>query len=146
MTYTGDDQTSHELIAHAVSAFGADLRNGSAQAGAKDTVSGLARVPTGSAVLVVKRGPIAGSQFRLDQPVTSAGRHPDSNIFLDDITASRRHAEFRWEKGEFRVVDMSSLNGTYLNGEPIDSAVLTDGDQIDMGKFRLVFLAGPVTG
>ena len=143
MTYTGDDQTSHELIARAVSAFGADLRNGSAQAGAKDTVSGLERmVPTGSAVLVVKRGPNAGSQFRLDQSVTSAGRHPDSNIYLDDITVSRRHAEFRREKGEFRVVDMCSLNGTYLNGEPTDSAVLTDGDQIDIGKFRLVFLTG----
>ena len=143
MTYTGDDQTSHELIAHAVSASGADICNGSAQAGAKHTVSGLERVPTGSAVLVVKRGPNAGSRFRLDQPVTSAGRHPESNIFLDDITVSRRHAEFRRERGEFRVVDMCSLNGIYLNGEPIDSAVLTAGDQIDMGKFRLVFLTGP---
>jgi pSer/pThr/pTyr-binding forkhead associated (FHA) protein len=143
MTYTGDDQTSHELIAHAVSAFGADLRNGSAQAGAKDTVSRLERVPTGSAVLVVKRGPNAGSQFRLDQPVTSAGRHPDGNVFLDDITVSRRHTEFRRDEGEFRVVDVCCLNGTCLNGEPIDSAVLTNGDEIDMGKFRLVFLTGP---
>lgn len=142
MTYTGDDQPSHERIAHAVAAFGANLRNGSAPAGAKDTVSGLERVPTGSAVLVVKRGPNAGSHFRLDQPVISAGRHPDSNIFLDDITVSRRHAEFRWERGEVRVVDMCSLNGTHLNGESTDSAVLTDGDQIDMGKFRLVFLTG----
>jgi pSer/pThr/pTyr-binding forkhead associated (FHA) protein len=145
VTHT-DDQTSDELIAHAVSPFGADLRNGSAQAGAKDTVSGLERVPTPSAVLVVKRGPNAGSRFRLDQPVTSAGRHPDSKIFLDDITVSRRHAEFRRERGEFRVVDLCSLNGTRLNGEPIDSAVLTNGDEIDMGKFRLVFLTGPVTG
>ena len=74
--------------------------------------------------------------------VTSAGRHPDSNIVLDDITLSRRHAEFRWEIGEFRVVDVDSLNGTYVNGEPIGSAVLTNGDEIDMGKFRRVFLTG----
>jgi pSer/pThr/pTyr-binding forkhead associated (FHA) protein len=97
-------------------------------------------VPTPSAMLAVKHGPNAGSRFRLDQPVTSASRHPDSKIFLDDITVSRRHAEFRRERGEFRVVDLRSLNGTRLNGEPIDSAVLTNGDEIAMGKFRLVFL------
>lgn len=108
MSHTGDDQTSHELIAHAVSAFGAGLRNGSGLARAKDAVPGLERVPTPSAVLVVKRGPNAGSHFLLGQPVTSVGRHPDSNIFLDDITVSRRHAEFRWYAGEFRVVDTSS--------------------------------------
>jgi FHA domain len=109
-------------------------------------VSGLEWVPTPSAMLVVKRGPNAGSRFRLDQPVTSVGRHLGSHIFLDDITVSRRHAEFRWERGEFRVVDVGSLNGTYVNGEPIDSAVLTNGDEIHMGKFRLVFLTGPAKG
>jgi pSer/pThr/pTyr-binding forkhead associated (FHA) protein len=148
VTHTGDDQTCHEVIAHAVSPLGAAFVNDldpSALAGVKDTVSRLEWVPTGFAVLVVKRGPNTGSRFRLDHPVTSAGRHPDSNIFLDDITVSRRHAEFRRETGEFRVVDVGSLNGTYLNGEPIGSAVLTDGDEIDMGKFRLVFLIGPAT-
>jgi pSer/pThr/pTyr-binding forkhead associated (FHA) protein len=146
VTHTGDDQTSHDVIAHAVSALGADVRNGSALAGAKDTVSGLERVPTGSAALIVRCGPNAGSQFRLDHPVTSAGRNPDSNIVVDDITVSRRHAEYRCERGEFRVVDVGSLNGTYVNGEPIHSAVLTNGDEIRMGKFRLVFLAAPETG
>ena len=109
-------------------------------------MSGLERVPTGSAVLVVRRGPNAGSRFRLDQPVTAAGRHLDSNIILDDITVSRRHAEIRCERGEFRVVDVGSLNGTYVNGEPIHSAVLTNGDEIRMGKFRLMFFGGPETG
>jgi pSer/pThr/pTyr-binding forkhead associated (FHA) protein len=82
----------------------------------------------------------------LDQPVTAAGRHLDSNIVLDDITVSRRHAEIRCERGEFRVVDVGSLNGTYVNGEPIHSAVLANGDEIRMGKFRLMFFGGPETG
>jgi pSer/pThr/pTyr-binding forkhead associated (FHA) protein len=97
----------------------------------------------GLGMLVVKRGPNAGSQFLLDQPVMSAGRHPASDIFLDDITVSRRHAEFRTENGKFRVVDLGSLNNTYVNREPIDSAVLTNGDEIQIGNFRLVFVAGP---
>ena len=146
MNHTGDDQTSHDVIAHAVSALVAEFRNGSALADAKDSVSGLERMPTGSAVLVVRRGPNAGYRFRLDQPVTAAGRHLDSNIVLDDITVSRRHAEIRCERGEFRVVDVGSLNGTYVNGEPIHSAVLTNGDEIRMGKFRLMFFGGPETG
>jgi FHA domain len=105
VNHTGDDQTSHDVIAHAVSALVAEFRNGSALAGPKDSVSGLERVPTGSAVLVVRRGPNAGYRFRLDQPIAAAGRHLGSNIVLDDITVSRRHAEIRCERGEFRVVD-----------------------------------------
>ena len=99
-----------------------------------------------SAVLVVKRGPNAGSRFLLDQAITSAGRHPDSDIFLDDVTVSRRHAEFRLESNEFHVVDVGSLNGTYVNREPVDSAVLANGDEVQIGKFRLVFLTGPKQG
>jgi pSer/pThr/pTyr-binding forkhead associated (FHA) protein len=100
----------------------------------------------GVGMLVVKRGPNAGSRFRLDQPVMSAGRHPASDIFLDDITVSRRHAEFRRENGKFHIVDLGSLNSTYLNREPVDSAVLANGDEIQIGNFRLVFLTGPATG
>jgi pSer/pThr/pTyr-binding forkhead associated (FHA) protein len=100
-------------------------------------------LPTGSALLVVKRGPNAGSRFLLDRDTTSAGRHPDSDIFLDDVTVSRRHAEFRREGGEFVVIDVGSLNGTYVNREPVDQAVLAGGDEVQIGKFRLVFLTGP---
>lgn len=101
-------------------------------------------IPPGSALLVVKRGPNAGSRFLLDQDVTSAGRHPDSDIFLDDITVSRRHVEFVREAGGFSVRDVGSLNGTYLNREPIDSGVLTGGDEVQIGKYKLVFLtSGP---
>jgi pSer/pThr/pTyr-binding forkhead associated (FHA) protein len=97
----------------------------------------------GAGMLVVKRGPNAGSQFRLDRAVLSAGRHPASDIFLDDITVSRRHAEFRREEGKFHVVDLGSLNKTYLNREPVDAAVLASGDEIQIGNFRLIFIAGP---
>jgi len=99
----------------------------------------------GSAQIVVKRGPNAGSRFLLDQPVTSAGRHPGSDIFLDDVTVSRRHAEFRRENGKFWLVDIGSLNGTYVNRRPVQSAVLSNGDEIEIGKFRLVFLTRPTT-
>jgi pSer/pThr/pTyr-binding forkhead associated (FHA) protein len=100
----------------------------------------------GSGMLVVKRGPNAGSRFRLDQPVMSAGRHPASDIFLDDITVSRRHAEFRRENDEFHLIDLGSLNNTYLNREPVHSAVLANGDEIQIGNFRLVFITNTTTG
>ncbi|MDQ1719230.1 MAG: hypothetical protein QOE89_3183 [Pseudonocardiales bacterium] len=94
----------------------------------------------GSALLVVKRGPNAGSRFLLDQDVTTAGRHPDSDIFLDDVTVSRRHVEFRRDSAGFAVYDVGSLNGTYVNRERIDSAALAGGDEVQIGKFRLVYL------
>ena len=100
-------------------------------------------LPPGTALLAVRRGPNAGARFLLDHDVTSSGRHPDSDIFLDDVTVSRRHAEFRLESSEFQVVDVGSLNGTYVNREPVDSAVLANGDEVQIGKFRLVFLTGP---
>ncbi len=97
-------------------------------------------LPSGSALLVVKRGPNAGSRFLLDREVTTAGRHPDSEIFLDDVTVSRRHVEFVREGNAFVVRDVGSLNGTYVNREPIDTAILSGGDEVQIGKFRLVFL------
>ena len=125
MTQTDDDQTSREIIAE----------------GAVPDVEW-----TATAMLLVKRGPNAGSRFPLHQAVTSAGRDPGSDIFLDDVTVSRRHAEFLSERGELQVVDIGSLNGVYVNGQPIDSAVLTNGDEIQMGKFRLLLLIQPATG
>jgi hypothetical protein len=98
----------------------------------------------GSALLVVKRGPNAGSRFLLDQDVTTAGRHPDSDIFLDDVTVSRRHAEFRREGNGYNVHDVGSLNGTYVNRERIEVAALAGGDEVQIGKFRLVYLTAAV--
>ncbi|MGH3901095.1 MAG: glycogen accumulation regulator GarA [Pseudonocardiaceae bacterium] len=120
--------------------------SGAGTAPAEPAISGVDALPAGSALLVVKRGPNAGSRFLLDRSTTSAGRHPDSDIFLDDVTVSRRHAEFRREGGDFVVVDVGSLNGTYVNREPVDTAVLANGDEVQIGKFRLVFLTGPRAG
>ena len=111
-----------------------------------DGPTALDNLPPGSALLVVKRGPNAGSRFLLDADLTTAGRHPDSDIFLDDITVSRRHAEFVREGQGFAMRDVGSLNGTYLNRERIDHAVLAGGDEVQIGKYRLVFLAGPGAG
>ena len=83
------------------------------------TVAGTDNLAEGQALLVVKRGPNAGARFLLDQATTTAGRHPEADIFLDDVTVSRRHAEFRKnDDGKFEVVDVGSLNGTYVNREP----------------------------
>lgn len=106
------------------------------------TVVGTDNLAEGQALLVVKRGPNAGARFLLDQATTTAGRHPEADIFLDDVTVSRRHAEFRKnDDGKFEVVDVGSLNGTYVNREPRNSQVLEVGDEIQIGKFRLVFIA-----
>jgi pSer/pThr/pTyr-binding forkhead associated (FHA) protein len=94
----------------------------------------------GVGLLVVKRGPNAGSRFALGSGKTTIGRHPDSDIFLDDVTVSRRHAEVRHNEGSFTVSDVGSLNGTYLNRERIEEADLHSGDELQIGKFRLVFL------
>ena len=96
-------------------------------------------------MLVVKRAPNAGSRFRLDHPTTSAGRHPDSDIFLDDVSVSRRHAEFRTENCEYLIADTRSLNRTHVNRKPAESVALANGDEIQMGKFRLVFRTRPTT-
>jgi ribosomal protein L40E len=99
-------------------------------------------VPTGIGILVVKRGPNVGSRFALEKDVVQAGRHPESDIFLDDVTVSRRHAEIARSEGRYVVRDVGSLNGTYLNRERVESAPLADGDELQIGTFKLVFLTG----
>lgn len=108
----------------------------------EEVVIELDEVPRDRAVLIVKRGPKAGSRFALDTPVTTAGRHPDSDIFLDDITVSRRHAEIIQTGDGYAVRDAGSLNGTYLNRERIEEAPLANGDELQIGKFKLVFFLG----
>ena len=100
-------------------------------------------LPPGTALLVVRRGPNAGARFLLDHDVTTSGRHPDSDIFLDDVTVSRRHAEFHRAEYTFTVRDVGSLNGTYVNRERVEAATLASGDEVQIGKFRLVLIAGP---
>lgn len=96
----------------------------------------------GKAMLIIKKGPDAGMNFTLDRDLIVIGRHPESDIFLDDITVSRRHAEIRREGDSFVITDTGSLNGTYLNRERIESAPLSNGDEIQVGKFKLLFLKG----
>lgn len=135
---TGTPETQVETT----SVFRADLLK-EMESGAASTpaATGADNLPEGAALLVVKRGPNAGARFLLDQQTTTAGRHPESDIFLDDVTVSRRHAEFRINDGEFEVVDVGSLNGTYVNREPRNSQALSSGDEIQIGKFRLVFIS-----
>jgi len=100
----------------------------------------LDALPHDAALLVVTRGPNVGARFLLDDDFTSAGRHPDSDIFLDDVTVSRRHAEFYRQGARFTVRDVGSLNGTYVNRERIEEAELFGGDEVQIGKFRMRFL------
>lgn len=114
--------------------------------GDEELAGPLPEPPQDTGLLVVKRGPNAGSRYALDAQVTKAGRHPESDIFLDDITVSRRHAEFHRRERSYVVRDVGSLNGTYLNRERIEEADLSSGDEVQIGKFKLVFLSGAREG
>ncbi len=99
----------------------------------------VSALPHGSALLIVHRGPSLGSRFLLDQDLSVAGRHPDADIFLDDVTVSRKHAEFQRKTGGFEVRDLGSMNGIFVNGERVESAILQSGAEVLIGKFRLTF-------
>ena len=131
-----DDSTARygEEFAAQLAAHGADL-------GAEETEA-IAALPSGSAILIVRRGPGAGSRFLLDADSMLAGRHPDAEVFLDDVTVSRRHAVFTRAGTVFSVRDLGSLNGTYVDGRLIDGPTpLADGVDVQIGKFRLTFYA-----
>ncbi|HSL57231.1 MAG TPA: FHA domain-containing protein [Acidimicrobiales bacterium] len=100
-----------------------------------------AALPPDIGILLVRRGPKAGSRYVLSSAVTTVGRHPESEIFLDDITVSRRHAEILRTGTRYELRDAGSLNGTYLNRERIEAAELHDGDLVQVGKFKLMFVA-----
>lgn len=130
-----DDSTARygEEFASQLAAHGLDLDPDAAEA--------LAALPSGSAILIVQRGPGIGSRFLLDSDLALAGRHPDAEIFLDDVTVSRRHAEFARTGTVFTVRDLGSLNGTYVGGRLVESEELVDGVDVQIGKFRLTFYA-----
>ncbi len=136
----GDADTTSTI---SLSALNSALGMEQATDSSGDASTGQVDLPAaGTALLVVKRGPNAGSRFLLDSDITTAGRHPDSDIFLDDVTVSRRHAEFARDGDGFLVRDVGSLNGTYLDRERIESVPLAGGDEVQIGKYRLVYLAG----
>jgi pSer/pThr/pTyr-binding forkhead associated (FHA) protein len=133
--HRGDDVTVDATAIHRIIGEPATGRAGRQKA---------SEVRPGSGVLVITRGPdSAGGQFLLADAVVAAGRHPDSAVFLDDVTVSRHHAEIRWLDDEYWIIDAGSLNGTYVNGTPVQSLPLTNGDEIQIGKFRLAFTCRP---
>lgn len=98
-------------------------------------------LPSGAALLIVRRGPSLGSRFLLDHDVSVAGRHPHCEIFLDDVTVSRRHCEFSRSPRGFEMRDLGSLNGTFVEQQRRESALLEDGDEVLVGKYHLSFYA-----
>ncbi|TQN31799.1 zinc ribbon protein [Haloactinospora alba] len=133
-------ETTSTISISGIQALEAETESGDDVAPDSTNVDAL---PSGTALLVVKRGPNAGSRFLLDSDVTTVGRHPNSDIFLDDVTVSRRHVEFFRRGDGFGVRDVGSLNGTYVNRERIDEVELGGGDEVQIGKFRLVLLTKP---
>ncbi|TDN93210.1 FHA domain-containing protein [Microbacterium sp. BK668] len=115
--------------------FGADLSTAELDA--------IDALPSRVAILIVRSGPTAGARYLLDTDVTTVGRHPEADIFFDDVTVSRRHAEITRDASSFEIVDQRSLNGTYVNGERVDRARLSNGAEVRIGKFRLNFFVSP---
>jgi pSer/pThr/pTyr-binding forkhead associated (FHA) protein len=105
-----------------------------------DDEAAVNALPHGSALLVVRRG-ADGSRFLLDTETATAGRSKDADILLDDISVSRRHAVFTKTENGVVVRDVGSLNGTYVNRQMVDEQLLQSGDEVQIGKFRLVFYA-----
>lgn len=105
----------------------------------QDDLDTIMKLSEGTALLISARGAAAGSRYLLDEDETTVGRDPQADILLDDSTVSRQHALFRRSDNTFEVVDAGSLNGTYVNRQRVDQSVLKNGDEIMIGKFRLVF-------
>ena len=135
----GGGQGGEQGDATSTITFGAVEDTGETSALSAEDAAALDGLPAGSALLVVLRGPSAGSRFLLDTDEVTAGRHPNSDIFLDDVTVSRRHATFRRGPHGFSVSDVGSLNGTYVNRDRIDEILLSGGDEVQIGKYRLVY-------
>ncbi len=133
-------EPSNDTTAHFADDFVAKLA--AMEAGiSPEEQEAITALPSGSALLVVRRGPNVGARFLLDADHTVAGRHPDADIFLDDVTVSRQHAEFTRVGTAFQVKDLGSMNGTYYDGVRIESALLSDGAEVQVGKYRLTFYA-----
>lgn len=108
-----------------------------------DEAAAVQALPPTSALLIMQRGPSSGARFLLDAERTTAGRSTSADIFLDDVTVSRKHADFVREGNQFVVRDIGSLNGTYVNRSRIDQVVLRAGDEVQIGKYRMTFHPSP---
>ena len=129
---TGPETTSIQIVADVLSTAAHHTLTEGAQ-------NAVASLPPGSALLLETNGGLTGARFLLDRDEIVAGRHPACSVFLDDVTVSRRHAEFIRRDHTFEVVDQSSLNGTYVNSDRVNTKVLENGDEVQIGKFRFTF-------
>lgn len=109
----------------------------------KGDTEAVAALPPGSALLIVQRGPNTGARFLLDREVTNAGRSASSDIFLDDVTVSRKHCQFIRKNGKHLIRDSGALNGTYVNRERVDQVILNPGDEVQIGKYRMTYHPSP---
>jgi len=108
-----------------------------------EDIAAIEALPSGSALLIVLKGPGEGARFLLKEDRTVAGRSPESDIFLDDITVSRTHVHFTRAQGSFSIEDMGSLNGTYVNRQLLrDVFLLRNGDEVQIGKYKMIFFLG----
>ena len=136
----GSTSTFGAIGAETTHLGGAPAGEDGGQAGlSRETQDSIEALPSGAALLLVESGANAGARFLLDAPVTTVGRHPGSDIFLDDVTVSRRHAEFAREDAGFVVRDAGSLNGTYVERERVDTHLLSAGEHVQIGKYRLTY-------
>lgn len=98
-------------------------------------------LPKGNSLLIVRRGPNKGARFLLDSDLISIGRHPNADIFLDDVTVSRRHSEISRTESVFTIKDLTSLNGTYFEGKRVETAELFNGAEVQVGKYHFTYYA-----
>jgi pSer/pThr/pTyr-binding forkhead associated (FHA) protein len=96
-------------------------------------------LPSGNSLLIVRRGPNKGARFLLDADLVTIGRHPNADIFLDDVTVSRRHSEITRSGSAFSIKDLTSLNGTYFEGKRVESAELFNGAEVQVGKYHFTY-------
>lgn len=136
----GNDANTGDDI-EATRNFSEDLIESDQETLSEEERAAVDALPSGNALLIVRRGPNQGARFLLDSDVTSVGRHPNADIFLDDVTVSRRHAEFKRTGKTFSVSDLASLNGTQYEGERVESAELVNGSEVQIGKYHLTFFA-----
>jgi pSer/pThr/pTyr-binding forkhead associated (FHA) protein len=132
--HSGDDM-------EATRNFSEDLIESDLESLSDEERAAVDALPSGSALLIVRRGPNQGSRFLLDADVTTVGRHPNADIFLDDVTVSRKHAEFKRAGKTFTVIDLASLNGTQYQNARVETSELENGSEVQIGKYHLTFFA-----
>ena len=136
---SNENQQNHGEELDATRSFPSDLVDQDQFSLSDDEQAAVDALPSGNALLIVRRGPNKGSRFLLDQDLVTVGRHPNADIFLDDVTVSRRHAEISRSNGKFTIKDLASLNGTYYQGARVDSQVLVNGSELQVGKYHFTF-------